>query len=222
MKPGPPLPTGALATALGLVMGVGELCGGFLGPLVAGWASDAWGLQTAMFIAAGAAAGVRHPGVRCGRPPAGHGGGDHRSTSDGRGAGPDSVRVRMQRQQVLYQGKDIEVIVSQHALRHPVAAPDAMLGQLDRLMSAVDIPGLKFGVLPDFRRLPNITMNGFTMLDDVVQVEQVSAELTIEDPEQVAIYHRLMDRLWQVACEGDEARAILRKLAVEYRHQAEG
>ncbi|MFI0467292.1 hypothetical protein ACH347_24715 [Saccharopolyspora sp. 5N102] len=45
-------------TALGLVMGVGELCGGFLGPLVAGWASDAWGLQTAMFIAAGAAAVV--------------------------------------------------------------------------------------------------------------------------------------------------------------------
>ncbi|MGW3468669.1 Scr1 family TA system antitoxin-like transcriptional regulator, partial [Saccharopolyspora sp. NPDC000995] len=29
-----------------------------------------------------------------------------------------SVRVRMQRQQVLYQGKDIEIIVSQHALRH--------------------------------------------------------------------------------------------------------
>ncbi|WP_216213920.1 MFS transporter [Amycolatopsis aidingensis] len=45
----------ALATALGLVMGVGELAGGFLGPLVAGWASDIWGLQSAMFIAAGGA-----------------------------------------------------------------------------------------------------------------------------------------------------------------------
>ncbi|GAA0516348.1 transcriptional regulator [Saccharopolyspora subtropica] len=133
-----------------------------------------------------------------------------------------SVRVRMQRQQVLYQGKDIEIIVSQHALRHPVAAPDAMLGQLDRLVSAVDIPGLRFGVLPEFRRLPNITMNGFTMLDDLVQVEHVSAELSIDDPDQVAIYHRLMDRLWQVACEGDDARAILQQLAAEYRHQTEG
>lgn len=133
-----------------------------------------------------------------------------------------SVRVRLQRQQVLYQGKEIELIVSQHALQHPVAPPDAMLGQLDRLASAVDIPGLRFGVLPAFRRLPNITMNGFTMFDDLVQVEHVSAELTIDDPEQVAIYHRLMDRLWLVACEGDEARAILHQLAAEYRHQTEG
>nr|WP_256413765.1 DUF5753 domain-containing protein [Saccharopolyspora sp. ASAGF58] len=133
-----------------------------------------------------------------------------------------SVRVRMQRQQVLYQGKDIEIVVSQHALRHPVAPPDAMLGQLARLVSAVDIPGLRFGVLPEFRRLPNITMNGFIMLDDVVQVEHVSAELTIDDPEQIGIYRRLMDRLWQVACEGDEARAILQRLAAEYRHQTEG
>ncbi|MFR9729106.1 helix-turn-helix domain-containing protein [Saccharopolyspora sp. MS10] len=106
-----------------------------------------------------------------------------------------SIRVRMQRQQVLYQGKQIEVIVSEHALRHPVAPTDAMLGQLDRLISAIDIPGLRFGVLPEFRRLPNITMNGFIILDDLVQVEHVSAELTIEDPDQISIYHRLMDRL---------------------------
>ncbi|MDA3626534.1 helix-turn-helix transcriptional regulator [Saccharopolyspora sp. WRP15-2] len=132
-----------------------------------------------------------------------------------------SVRVRLQRQQVLYQGKDIEIIVSAHALRHPVAPPDAMLGQLDRLGSAADIPGLRFGVLPEFRRLPNITMNGFVVLDDLVQVEHVSAELTIDDPEQVAIYNRLMDRLWQVACEGEDARAILQGLAAEYRRQIE-
>ncbi|MDI2026981.1 helix-turn-helix transcriptional regulator [Saccharopolyspora sp. TS4A08] len=131
-----------------------------------------------------------------------------------------SVRTRMQRQQVLYQGKDIEIIVSQHALRHPVASPEVMLGQLDRLVSALDIPGLRFGVLPEFAQLPNITMNGFTMLDDVVQVEHVSAELTIDDPDQVAIYHRLMDRLWQVAAEGDEARTILRGLAAEHRDRA--
>ena len=132
-----------------------------------------------------------------------------------------SVRVRMQRQQVLYQGKDTEIIVSQHALRHPVAPPDAMLGQLDRLVSAVDLPGLRFGVLPEFRRLPNITMNGFTILDDQVVVEQVSAELTIADPDQVAIYQRRMDRLWAVACERDEARTILPGLADSYRNETE-
>ncbi|QXJ24294.1 MFS transporter [Actinomadura graeca] len=54
--PAETVPRAALATALGVIMGVGELAGGFLGPLVAGWASDTWGLQSAMFIAAGGAA----------------------------------------------------------------------------------------------------------------------------------------------------------------------
>ncbi|MFI0483913.1 MFS transporter [Actinomadura sp. 9N215] len=54
--PAETVPRAALATALGVIMGVGELAGGFLGPLVAGRASDVWGLQAAMFIAAGGAA----------------------------------------------------------------------------------------------------------------------------------------------------------------------
>ncbi|MEV4172665.1 MFS transporter [Nonomuraea sp. NPDC049709] len=53
--PAETVPRGALATALGLIMGVGELAGGFLGPMVAGRAADQWGLQAAMFIAAGGA-----------------------------------------------------------------------------------------------------------------------------------------------------------------------
>jgi fucose permease len=47
---------GALATALGLVMGVGEISGGAIAPVIAGVASDIWGLQAATFIAAGGAA----------------------------------------------------------------------------------------------------------------------------------------------------------------------
>ncbi|WP_214411733.1 MFS transporter [Sphaerisporangium fuscum] len=56
--PAETVPPGALATALGLIMGVGELAGGFLGPMISGWASDLWGLQTAMFIATGGAVAV--------------------------------------------------------------------------------------------------------------------------------------------------------------------
>ncbi|MEU5693295.1 MFS transporter [Actinosynnema sp. NPDC020468] len=47
---------GALATAVGVTMGVGELLGGALGPVLAGWASDRWGLDAAMVIAAVSAA----------------------------------------------------------------------------------------------------------------------------------------------------------------------
>jgi MFS family permease len=54
--PGETVSHGALATALGLVMGIGEISGGAIAPVIAGIASDAWGLQAAMFIAAGGAA----------------------------------------------------------------------------------------------------------------------------------------------------------------------
>jgi MFS family permease len=54
--PGETVSHGALATALGLVMGVGEISGGAIAPVIAGIASDAWGLQAAMYIAAAGAA----------------------------------------------------------------------------------------------------------------------------------------------------------------------
>ncbi|MFI9450816.1 MFS transporter [Amycolatopsis sp. NPDC052450] len=54
--PGESVPPGALATVVGVTMGAGELLGGALGPVLAGWASDRWGLQAAMVIAAVSAA----------------------------------------------------------------------------------------------------------------------------------------------------------------------
>ncbi|SEG66611.1 MFS transporter [Marinobacterium lutimaris] len=41
-----------VATALGLIMGVGELFGGFVTPTIAGFAADKYGLQIVMWIAA--------------------------------------------------------------------------------------------------------------------------------------------------------------------------
>jgi MFS family permease len=47
-----------MATALGLIMGTGEIVGGFAAPALAGALSDSFGLGTAMVIASGAAAVV--------------------------------------------------------------------------------------------------------------------------------------------------------------------
>lgn len=46
-------------------------------------------------------------------------------------------------------------------------------------------------------------------LTSEVYVEHVSGEVRIDEPEQVAVYDRLADRLWSVAVEGDEARAVI-------------
>lgn len=53
--PAETVPPQVLAGALGLIMGAGELVGGFLAPTIAGFAADQYGLPTAMWIAAGGA-----------------------------------------------------------------------------------------------------------------------------------------------------------------------
>lgn len=50
--PAETVPASQVATALGLIMGVGEIVGGFVTPVVAGFAADAYGLEIVMWIAA--------------------------------------------------------------------------------------------------------------------------------------------------------------------------
>ena len=53
--PSETLPRQYIAQTLGLVMGIGELVGGFAAPAVAGWSADQFGLHAPFLIAAGAA-----------------------------------------------------------------------------------------------------------------------------------------------------------------------
>lgn len=56
--PAETVPRHLMATCLGLIMGTGEIVGGFVAPWMAGIFSDAFGLQVSMFISSGAAAVV--------------------------------------------------------------------------------------------------------------------------------------------------------------------
>lgn len=125
-----------------------------------------------------------------------------------------AVAARIERQRILYDStKQIDVLIAESALWYPVSDPAVLAGQFDRLMSLTALPTLRLGVLPAGARLPHLLPHGFWILDDHVLVETVSDELRIEDPDQVAIYRRLLDRLWSVAVEGDQARAVLRAVA---------
>jgi MFS family permease len=56
--PAETVPRAVMATALGLIMGTGEVVGGFLAPALAGRLSDSFGLDASMLISSGAAAVV--------------------------------------------------------------------------------------------------------------------------------------------------------------------
>jgi MFS family permease len=54
--PAETVPARHMATAIGLIMGVGEIAGGFVAPTAAGYAADLYGLQMPFWIAAAGAA----------------------------------------------------------------------------------------------------------------------------------------------------------------------
>jgi hypothetical protein len=55
-------------------------------------------------------------------------------------------------------------------------------------------------------------MHGFWIMDDTsVVVETIDSEITAD----IALYQRVMDELWTVAVEGDDARAMVARLATE-------
>lgn len=133
----------------------------------------------------------------------------------------ETVAVRMQRQQMLYDSsKRIDILIAEAALLHPVCTPAQMVAQVDRLVSATSLPGIRIGLLPAYRPLPHLLPHGFWIVDDVALAEKVTGEDRETDPEQVAIYERLADRLWSVAITGDDARALLLAVGRRWAEQA--
>jgi MFS family permease len=53
--PSESVPIHSISTAIGLTFAIGTLVGGFLGPALAGWSADHWGLQSSLWLQAGCA-----------------------------------------------------------------------------------------------------------------------------------------------------------------------
>jgi MFS family permease len=53
--PSESVPVNSISTAIGLTFAIGTLVGGFLGPGLAGWSADHWGLQSSLLLQGGCA-----------------------------------------------------------------------------------------------------------------------------------------------------------------------
>ncbi|MEV6306096.1 helix-turn-helix transcriptional regulator [Actinoplanes sp. NPDC051861] len=120
------------------------------------------------------------------------------------------VSARMERQQVLYRrGHSFHFVIAQQALRTAVGNIDVMAGQLDRLMSVMSMGRVRLGIIPDSAPYV-VPSNQFIMFDDrLVHVEAVSAELTITQPREIALYARAFSALAGQAAYGDKARGLI-------------
>ena len=120
------------------------------------------------------------------------------------------VSARMERQQILYQGEHrIQVIIGEQALKTQVGSSEIMIGQLDRLLAVSSLPRVRLGIIP--ARAPyGVPSNQFIMFDDrMVHVEAISAELTITQPREIALYAKAFHGLTARAVHGSTARALI-------------
>jgi transcriptional regulator with XRE-family HTH domain len=127
-----------------------------------------------------------------------------------------AVAARLDRQHVLYDSqKQIELLMTETALRHPLAPRAVMLAQLDRLLTVQGLPALRLGIVPANRPLGTVVQHSFSIKDDIVTVELAHTEVATREPADIELYNRLADRLWSVAVEGEQARALLTSVAAD-------
>ncbi|MEU5724422.1 DUF5753 domain-containing protein [Micromonospora sp. NPDC047738] len=129
-----------------------------------------------------------------------------------------AVATRMQRQQFLYDTtKRFEFLLAEPVLRWLLVSPEVMRGQLDRLQTVVGVPNIRFGILPLGVPLATTPQNSFQMYDDVAIVETFVGETTYRDDE-AATYTRAIERLWEEAVTGEDARRLIVRAAQDLQN----
>ncbi|WP_306361493.1 helix-turn-helix transcriptional regulator [Nocardia sp. CC227C] len=123
-----------------------------------------------------------------------------------------AVAERIERQQFLYRGdRRFHILVAEQALHTSVGTDNVMLGQLDRLLAVVGLSRVLLGIIPA-RSVPPMQTTNFVMFDNrLVTVESITAELSITQPRELALYGRAFDTLARRSVTGDEARGLIRK-----------
>lgn len=148
----------------------------------------------------------------------GRGAGFHGASVDDLDA---AVAARMKRQEYLYDtSRRFDLLLAEPVLRWLVPPPSVMLAQLDRLLAVLSgMPNIHIGILPMGAPISLSPQNSFFIADDVAYVETFMGE-TVHYGDEAAAYHRVMDRLWQDAVTGEQARALILRAVEAVRKAA--
>ncbi|WP_182905751.1 helix-turn-helix transcriptional regulator [Microbispora sp. H13382] len=138
----------------------------------------------------------------------------HESTDDV----DDAIRIRMRRQEILYDpARRFRFVMPEAVLRYRLAPPDVMRGQLDRLIAVTTLPNVEFGLLPFEAQLPSALMNSFWIYDDcMVGVATRTRDLLLRDAADVAFYAQAFEEFCEVAAFRDDARALIVRALDDY------
>jgi hypothetical protein len=126
----------------------------------------------------------------------------------------EAVAARMERQRVLYTGdRRFIVVLEEQALRTRVG-DDAtvMKAQLNRLLTITSQHRISLGIIPSTGHRYTWVSVGFWIFDrHTVHIDTPSAELTITQRSEIAVFERKFLRHQQSAVYGREARSLINK-----------
>ncbi|MGF1428760.1 helix-turn-helix domain-containing protein [Kitasatospora sp. LaBMicrA B282] len=124
----------------------------------------------------------------------------------------EAVAVRMDRQRMLHTGHHrFAILIEEWVLRTVIGDADVMAGQLGHLIAAASTPSVSIGIIPlGTVRGGGWPVESFTIYDDAqVNVELVSAHLTVTSPGEIGEYIRSFAELEALAVYGSAARTLI-------------
>jgi hypothetical protein len=138
---------------------------------------------------------------------------------DGEGEpGPAWWTARRARTAMLSEpGRSWHLLVSEAALRWPLGSAATMRTQIEHLGTASELPSVRLGVLDLSTPKPFAAPAAFHMYDRVVSVATEVGTSFLTDTADVEHFDRLFARLDAAALHGDEARALLSRVAQQYQ-----
>lgn len=124
----------------------------------------------------------------------------------------EGVEFRLDAQQVLSHGdRRFLLLLGEAALHTSVGDTAVMRGQLEHLLHAARLPRVTVGVVPLDAPYTVPRNNGFTIYDDrFVTLATYTAELTLTQRHEMAVYGRAFDRLLALALKGPAAEHLVR------------
>jgi len=139
------------------------------------------------------------------------------------------VKGRMARQRILAEpgGPRFEAMIDESVLHRVVGSPAVMAAQLARLLEASEQDRIGLQVIPyDAGALPAV--NKFIILSfaaatvpDVVMIEGLTAELFVENADDVKVYVSTFRALSELAATAERSRAMIASIIAAYRSRSD-
>ncbi|MEV5509593.1 helix-turn-helix domain-containing protein [Streptomyces orinoci] len=124
---------------------------------------------------------------------------------------PEAVAARLARARVLREGEHRFVMLLEQAVLHYQMGDDeTMATQLGHLLSVMSLPSVSLGVIPSQGQRPIWAVETFNVYDDeYVNVELLTAEVSVTAPGEVRDYLKTFAELQRRAVYGARARTLI-------------